>query len=504
MGNIQRDAVRYLALERGFALEDPAWHLGKIGGMCPDHDEQRIDERVALDERSVEVDTERPRAGQGRTRPGGGNRSNKGAEAIGHEHAQYSIRGYKILRRGRFPAASDGLWPCRFLLLFRDGTHQNGMQVLHRNETTGTQRPLLRLSVLDQAPVAEGTSPGEALDRSVDLAQQTERLGYTRFWMSEHHAMQTLACSAPEVVLARIGASTRSIRIGSGGIMLPHYSPLKVAEAFMTLAAMYPDRIDLGIGRAPGGGPVESQALRRIRIGMAPDDFPEQMAELFTWLGQSDGFTAGHPFGRVQLSPSARIGPKVWLLGSSMWGAAAAAQWGLPYAFAHFFSPVATRAALESYRRSFVPSTFPGRVQPQPQATAAVGVIVADTDEEAAYLHSSVRLLQQRIRQGDRRPVARPDQALRDLNTLFGPQASGEEGEFPRYIVGNPKTVERELGAMASALHLDEIVVNTITHDHAARIRSYRLLAEIFPQRPAQTEQGLMERVPFAVGSASN
>ncbi len=340
----------------------------------------------------------------------------------------------------------------------------------------------VRLSVLDQAPVAEGTTAGEALQRSVQLARHAEALGYTRFWVSEHHAMETLASSAPEVVLARIGAETQRIRIGSGGIMLPHYSPMKVAEAFRTLHAMYPGRIDLGVGRAPGGGPIESQALRRDRSAMPADDFPDQMAELLAWLGQSEGFPAGHPFGRIHLSPAMPGGPEVWLLGSSLWGAAAAAQWGLPFAYAHFFSPLHTRAAIESYRRGFQPS----RRLAKPLATVAVGVIVADTDEEAHYLHSSVRLLQRRIREGDRRPVAAPEDALRELGREGSPAqlriatGTAEEGEFPRYLVGSPETVRRSLDAMIRALDLDEVVVNTITHSHAARLRSYTLLAELF------------------------
>ncbi len=336
----------------------------------------------------------------------------------------------------------------------------------------------IRLSVLDQSPVAEGSTSAEALGRSVALARHAEALGYTRFWMSEHHAMEGLASTAPEIVLARIGAETRTIRIGSGGIMLPHYSPLKVAEVFRTLHALYPGRIDLGVGRAPGGGPIESQALRRDRHAMGADDFPDRMAELLAWLGE--GFPAGHPFARVHVAPSMPGGPEVWLLGSSLWGAAAAAQWGLPYAYAHFFSPVHTRAAMEGYRRGFTPS----RLRGTPEATVAVGVIVADTDEEARTLHSSVRLLQQRIRQGDRRPIAPPETAMRELGTENGHGLDGEEGEFPRYFVGSPATVRRQLGAMVDALALEEVVVNTITHSHAARLRSYSLLAEAFALRP--------------------
>lgn len=333
---------------------------------------------------------------------------------------------------------------------------------------------ILRLSVLDQAPVAEGSTPAEALGRSVDLARHAEALGFHRFWMSEHHAMQTLACTAPEVVLARVGAATSRIRLGSGGIMLPHYAAFKVAEQFRTLHALYPDRIDLGIGRAPGGGPVESLALRRERRVQPVDDFADQLSELLAFLGEGAEFPAGHPFARVSVQPEAPGGPDVWLLGSSMWSAHAAAEFGLPYAFAHFFSPLPTRAAIETYQRAFVPSTY----RAAPEAMAAVGVICAETAEEAEYLGASVRLLQQRIRMGDRRPVAEPSAALRELGGAPMQGASGEEGEWPRYFVGTPEDVGRRLRAMAGDLHLNELVVNSIIWDHAARLRSYSLLAK--------------------------
>ena len=329
----------------------------------------------------------------------------------------------------------------------------------------------MRLSMLDQSPVSEGSSPAEALARSIELARLGDELGYHRFWMSEHHAMQTLACTAPEILLARMGAETKRIRLGSGGIMLPHYSAFKIAEQFSTLEALYPNRIDLGVGRAPGGGPLESLALRRERRVQPVDDFADQMSELLAFF---DGdFAQQHPFSKLRVMPESAGSPDVWLLGSSMWSAAAAAEFGLPYAFAHFFSPLPPRAAIEAYRRSFVPS----RHRAAAEAMIAIGVIVAPTQSEAEYLHASVRLLQRRIRQGDRRPLASPDDAL---NEMRGVQLdAGDEGEWPRYVVGNPERVRVDLETIGSALKLDELLINTITWDHAARLRSYRLLADV-------------------------
>ncbi len=320
--------------------------------------------------------------------------------------------------------------------------------------------------------MAAGSTPGEALQRSIELARTVDAMGYTRFWMSEHHAMPLLACAAPEIMLARIGAETTRIRIGSGGVMLPHYTPLKVAESFRTLHALYPGRVDLGIGRAPGGGPVESLALKRERRTPMQDDFLDQLSELLAFLGHS--FPEAHPFARMTVAPEMPGGPDVWLLGSSLWSAETAAQYGLPYTFAHFFSPLPTRSAIEQYQERFVSS----EQRQAPEAMAAVGVICADTQQEAESLAASVRLLQLRIRQGDRRPLAPPDEALRELQRMGG--ASPEEGEWPKYFVGTPEKVKAELERMAGALGLGELVVNTIAWDHAARLRSYRLLAEVF------------------------
>jgi luciferase family oxidoreductase group 1 len=366
----------------------------------------------------------------------------------------------------------------------------------------------LRLSVLDQSPVPAGSTPSQALANSLDLARHVDHLGYTRLWYSEHHAMDLLACTAPEILIARAAAETTRIRVGSGGIMLPHYSPLKVAEVFRTLHAMFPNRIDLGIGRAPGGGQLESYALRRSRNTPVPDDFLQQLAELRAFL-HPERFPAllgpDHAFGRIRVAPDAPGAPDIWLLGSSMWSAVTAAQQGLPYAFAHFFSPIQTRRAIEYYQANFQPqqnlgapssTTVPSSTKvgsqdgrQTPEATLAIGVICADTDAEAQRLHASVRLLQRRIRMDDRRPVATPDDALRELETqptapnplipfTAGSFEAPEDNEWPTYFVGTPDRVAAQLRNLAEELHINEIVINTITHSHEARKRSYSLLAE--------------------------
>ena len=364
-------------------------------------------------------------------------------------------------------------------------------------------RPALRLSVLDQSPVSAGHTPAEALANSLDLARHADRLGYTRLWYSEHHAMDLLACTAPEILITRALAATERIRVGSGGVMLPHYSPFKVAEVFRTLHAMFPGRVDLGIGRAPGGGQLESYALRRVRQGPPPDDFPQQLAELLAYL-HPERFAAqpDHPFRKLLAAPAAPGAPDVWLLGSSMWSAVTAAQEGLPYAYAHFFSAQGTRQAIEYYQRNFQPSRFNdgGLARQQPEATLAIGVICAPTQEEAEHLHASVRLLQQRIRTGDRRPLAMPEDALHELQasrpSAPNPFVSFTAGSFeepdeewPRYVVGTPDRVAAQLHGLAEDLHLRELIINTITHSHEARLRSYSLLAKAMELKGVQAAQ---------------
>jgi luciferase family oxidoreductase group 1 len=316
------------------------------------------------------------------------------------------------------------------------------------------------------------------LHNTIELACLTERLGYTRYWIAEHHAMEALASPAPEVLIARVAAETSSIRVGSGGILLPHYSPLKVAEAFRMLHALYPGRIDLGVGRAPGGSPLETYALRRDRSERARvDDFPAQLTELMNFL--HGGFPANHPFGRIKVSPEMPGSPDVWLLGSSPWSSDAAAHFGLPYAFAHFIDPEPTRSAVEQYRFHFKPS----RYRSTPQAIVALGVLCADTDEEAQRLLMSAKLFRRRIRQGHVGPIPTVEEAIQELGPP-APRPNAENSEWPRYFAGTPEQLRDQLSKMATALQLDELMVVTIVHDHRARMRSYELLAQAFDLAP--------------------
>jgi luciferase family oxidoreductase group 1 len=336
----------------------------------------------------------------------------------------------------------------------------------------------MKLSVLDQSPVSSGSTPAQALQNSIELARLADELGYTRYWIAEHHATEALASPAPEILIARIGAETVRIRVGSGGVMLPHYSPLKVAESFRMLHALYPGRVDLGVGRAPGGTPLETFALRRERLDTPmADDFGDQLIELLGFLRKE--FAPRHPFSRIKLSPDAEGAPDVWLLGSSLWSASAAAQLGLPYAFAHFIAPEPTRTAIESYRAQFRPSAYLAA----PRAMMAMGVICADTDEEAERLSASWRLMRQRLFRGDLRQIPSVEEALAELAS--SPSFPPETSEWPRAFVGSPAKVRAQIVALAEALQLDEPMVVTITHDHRARLRSYELLASAFSLEPS-------------------
>ena len=325
----------------------------------------------------------------------------------------------------------------------------------------------VRLSVLDQSVSLAGSTEDAAIRDTLDLAQHCERLGYARFWVSEHHGLPTIIGSAPEMLMAAIAARTTRIRIGSAGVMLPHYSALKVAEQFRVLEALAPGRIDLGVGRAPGSDMRTARALNP-NAHAAADDFPEQVRDLQAWttLPSHHGITA-HPRG-----PHA---PEVWILGSSNYGAQLAAHFGLPYAFAYFFvDGQGAEEALTNYRRLYQPSER----HPTPQPTVCVWALVADTHDEACH-HALGR------------ERWRVDRARGVLGPLQSPSVIAARGfsadEWPtveamrsKAFVGTAAEVGAQLRALASELELDEIVVNTWAHDPAARRTSYALLAQEF------------------------
>jgi luciferase family oxidoreductase group 1 len=332
----------------------------------------------------------------------------------------------------------------------------------------------MKLSVLDQSPIPAGFTPADALQNTIDLARYTESLGYSRYWIAEHHATASLASPAPEVMIARVAAETSAIRVGSGAVLLPHYSPLKVVETFRVLHALYPERIDLGIGRAPGGTRLDAYALQRGRSRESEqDDFGHQMVELLTFFRA--GFEASHPFARIKVSPDMPGYPEVWLLGSSGWSADAAAHLGLPYGAAHFINPSTTRAAIDHHRANYKPSAE----WPEPRVLIAVGAVVADTAEEAEFYHSSQRLRRLLRDLGESGPVPAPEEATRRLAEL-DPHLTADRNEWPRMLVGDVTTVKAQLDDMSKALDVDEFMLVTVVHSHEARKRSYELLAQAY------------------------
>ncbi len=328
-----------------------------------------------------------------------------------------------------------------------------------------------KLSVLDQSPVVSGASPADAIAATIELARRADELGYYRYWLAEHHAMAALADAAPEVLLARLTAVTSRIRLGTGGIMLPHYSALKVAEAFRMLEALAPGRIDLGVGRAPGGMGLVSAALESRDVST----FPEQILET---IGYLDRTTASHsPFAPLTAMPSGITSPEVWLLGSSNYGAALAADLGLPYAYAHFISSDAP-ALTAAYRQRFRPSAR----NTQPRVAIALAALLAPTDEEAATLALPIALWRMRLLHGSAGPFPSLEEAQ---NYPWTPLERHEVARTARMTAGSPQTVRRRIETIVEQHEADEVVVVTIAPDYASRLRSYELLAKAFAlERP--------------------
>ena len=328
------------------------------------------------------------------------------------------------------------------------------------------------LSVLDQSPIAEGSSGAQALKNTIDLAGLCDELGYHRYWVAEHHGGVMLAGPSPEVLIGPLASATTRIRVGSGGVMLPHYSPFKVAESFSVLSGLYDGRIDLALGRAAGTDPLTTFALQRDRRMAAPDDFRDQLAELLAYL--YDALPAGHPFARLGGTlPGRPERPEPWLLGSSMQSAVWAAELGLPYAFADFINPRGTEIAAH-YRESFKPS----ETLSAPRLIVGAWTICADTDEEAERLTAPGRMAFKLLRQGRLIEVPPIEKAERFLADDGPPRGR-------RLIYGAPATVRTRLDELAESYGADELMLVNVMHSHADRRRSYELVAEAFGLSPS-------------------
>jgi len=349
-----------------------------------------------------------------------------------------------------------------------------------RPDVSGRRGPSLTLGVLDQSPIRAGWNPGDAITETVALARAAERLGYRRYWVAEHHSSEAFAGTAPEILVAHLAAVTSTLRIGSGGVMLNHYSPLKVAETFRVLEALYPGRIDLGIGRAPGGDGPTARALRNGQDPIGPDHFSDQVADLLDFLRNE--IPPDHKFPTVCAQPKGSTAPEPWLLGSSEHGAAQAAQFGCSFSFAHFINPANGVSAVEEYRRRFRPSVWLAA----PRVSVCVFVLCADTEREAHRLALSRDLWGLRVSQGMMGPFPPVEEAerYRCASQELPLVAAGRSTR----IVGAPEQVREQLLELAKDYRVDEILVLSVCFDPAARLRSYELLAESVIQQDLASE----------------
>ena len=330
----------------------------------------------------------------------------------------------------------------------------------------------MKLSVLDQSTSSKGRPQSAAIRESIELAQHCDKLGYNRYWVSEHHNSDSIVGTAPEVLLAAIGATTERIRIGSAGVMLPHYSALKVAEQFRVLEGIAPGRIDLGVGRAPGSDRLTAMALNPY--ANAADEFPQQVIDLQAWLAGVP-LQEGHPFRAIKAHPTGPTRPELWILGSSDYGAQLAAHFGLPYAFAYFFTEgQGVEQALELYRKNYRPSAD----HPKPQATICVWALAADTEAEARRLLMTREHWRTGFQRGLRTPLVSPEEAAAAPYT--DADRATIESLRRKALVGTADQVAARMMELAERLELDELVVVTWTFDTAPRHRSYELLAKAF------------------------
>jgi luciferase family oxidoreductase group 1 len=329
----------------------------------------------------------------------------------------------------------------------------------------------IKLSVLDQSPIISGTTPAQAVRETIELAQKAEQWGYHRYWMAEHHSIAALADPCPEILLTRVAAETKTIRVGTGGILLPYYSAFKVAEQFRMLEALYPGRVDLGIGRAPGGDQTTAMAMGEGRYPAA-ENFPEQVQYLVAYLDKA--LPADHPYARVNVQPEGSTSPPVWLLGSSDYSGALAAQLGLSFAFAHFISAQGGDGVMRDYKRRFEPSVR----QPEPHALVCVFVICAETQSAAERLAQSVDLRRLNMDYGVNKPV--PTLAEAESYAYTEADRKRIQHQRRRVVLGTPEKVREQLLVLRDLFEADELMVITITGDYASRARSYQLVAGAF------------------------
>jgi len=329
----------------------------------------------------------------------------------------------------------------------------------------------LPLGVLDQSPIISGHAPREAVAQTVRLAESADRLGYARYWLAEHHAIEALGDPCPEILVARVAAATARIRVGTGGVLLPYYSALKVAEQFRMLEALFPGRIDLGVGRAPGGDRLTAQAVARGPYAFA-DDFPEQVRDLVGFLDRT--LPREHPFARVKAMPAGDTSPEAWLLGSSDYSGALAAELGLRFAFAHFITARGGDAVTRAYRAAFKPSAR----EPSPRSLVCVFVICAETNAEAERLAAPIDLRRLHMALGIDAPV--PTYAEAAAHRYGERERAYVLAQRERLVLGDPDEVRRRLLELAEQYAADELMILTITGDYASRQRSYELVATAF------------------------
>ena len=329
----------------------------------------------------------------------------------------------------------------------------------------------MRLSILDQSPIISGFTPAQAIAETIKLAQAAERLGYFRYWLAEHHSLAALADPCPEILVTRVAAATSTIRVGTGGVLLPHYSALKVAEQFRMLEALFPQRIDLGIGRAPGGDRTTALAMGEGRYSGA-ENFPDQVQFLVAYL--DDALPAGHPFADVKAQPAGPTSPDVWLLGSSDYSGALAAQLGLNFAFAHFISADGGDRVMRDYKHQFQPS----RRAREPRALLTVFAICAATDAEAQRRAASIDLRRLNMDYGHNQPV--PNQHEAESRDYSEAEKARIAHNRRRVVLGAPETVKSRLIALREQFEADELMVITITGDYRTRLESYELIAGAF------------------------